>query len=238
MISTTSLKADFKMMIREPLLILFMFIPIFIFVVFKLLIVFFVPVLYNMTGFNLENYYGYVLSASLLFTPNMLGAVVAFLMIDERDAKIYELMSVTPLGSVGYICNRLVIPFILSIIYTFIGYYILNIFYIPTFTLALISILLGIDSIIIGLLLFTVADDKVKGLTYAKGFGVFTILALIDLLKLPWASFLGALLPFYWVTRLVNDSSNIILVLKSVVIHGLWLFIIINFCRKSNTNSK
>lgn len=223
MINTIPLKADMKMIVREPILVLFMLLPVLIFTVFKAVTVFLVPLLDGLTGFDLTPYYGYVLAGALLMTPGMLGTVAGFLMIDERDASIFELMSITPAGYSGYIANRLLIPFVGGMFYTIAGYHALGIYPVGLPTLLYIAILAGADGMMIGLLLFRLADDKVKGLTYSKGLGAFTALAMADLLKMPWISGLAALTPFYWINRLINNPDGVRTVVLAAIVHAAWL---------------
>ncbi len=227
MLELEHLKADLKQIIREPVLVVFMFIPLFIFIVFKALIFLLFPYIYKVTGFKIWHYYAYVLSFSFLLIPQMLGTVAGFLMIDERDNKIYELMSITPLGYSGYIINRLLIPFVFGILYTFIGYYMLDIYTLNSIVLLLISILIGIEGIIASLILFNIADDKVKGLTISKTMGIFPLIGLVDILNIEWLSQLSKVFPYYWITNIITNSSNFKGLSMAAIIHILWAVIII-----------
>ena len=224
--NTVSLKADFKLITRDPILMLFMFLPVLIFTIFKSFIIFLLPMFNNVTELDFSRYYGYILSGTFLLTPSMLGTVVGFLMIDERDNNILRLMSITPVGYSGYITNRLFIPFFFCIVYTIMGYHIMNIFYLPYIKLLYIAILAGLEGILIGLLLFKLADDKVKGLTYSKGLSVFTVLALIDLFNNPWLSTLGSVFPSYWITKLITNSSEAYIFFLAAFVHIVWLGIV------------
>lgn len=215
-------KADFKQIFRDPILILFMFLPLLIFIIFKLLIVFLVPFI----SFEISNYLMYILAFSFIMSPQMLGTVAGFLMIDDRDAKIYELMSITPLGYSGYIIHRLSIPMVFAVFYTILGYYILNIYPLNKSSLFLIAILMGIEGIITSLILFNLADDKVKGLTISKAMGIFPLMALADLLNIKWISYLSHLFPFYWITKIIQSPSNLTNLFTATLIHFLWLFFI------------
>ncbi|TCK98678.1 fluoroquinolone transport system permease protein [Natranaerovirga hydrolytica] len=222
MVKHNSFEADIKTIIREPVLILFFIMPIFIFLIFKALLIFGEPVLLEMTGFDLSQYYSYVLGVTFLISPMMLGTVAGFVMIDERDAKIYELIAITPIGYVNYMVNRLLFPVVGSFLYTILAYNILNVYTLNRFVLLLISIFISIQAIIMGLLLFNLADDKVKGLTYSKGFGTFNLLALADLINNRWVVLVASATPFYWIVRLIKyyDVKTIVM---SVVIHIVWL---------------
>ncbi|MCX8131480.1 MAG: hypothetical protein N3I35_15485 [Clostridia bacterium] len=232
MINLVHMKADFKQILREPVMILFMLIPLFIFTVFKLFIAFIMPLISEYTGFDFFRYYGYILTFVFLMSPGMLGTVAGFLMIDDRDEKIYELMSVTPVGYKGYIANRLAIPFAGGVIYTFIGYFVLDVYYISLPALIFISILSGVEGIIISLLLFNVADDKVKGLTYSKALSASFVFCLADLLGIKWISMIAGLLPFYWISKIVYNPG-VLSISAAAAIHVFWLGTIVVINRKA-----
>ena len=218
-----TISADIKRMIREPILMMLMFVPVFALVALKLIILFGVPILKKYTGFDLSPWYGYFMSTALLIAPSMLGTVAAFMMIDDRDENMIDLMSVTPNGYSGYIANRLLMPFFLSVVYSFGGYLLLNIYTISFLKLLYLAILTGIESIIVGLFLFCLTDNKVKGLTYAKGMSGFMMTALADLLNIKWISALSALIPFYWISSLVVKQETVLNLILPIIIHLAWL---------------
>ena len=232
MINQTALKADIKLIFREPILIIFMILPLFIIGIVKMFVTYAVPLLFHYTGFDLQLYYGYVLAMTFLMAPFMLGTVCGFLMIDDRDARIYELMSVTPLGYPGYIIMRSLIPFSAAFIYTIIGYYLIDIYYVPLVLLVYIAFLNSLSGVLIGLFLFTFAGDKVKGATYSKGLSMLNVLAAADLFGLPWLSVIGALTPFYWVVRLINTPFDIASLIIAAMVHLVWLIIMFRILRR------
>ena len=232
MINQTALKADIKLIFREPILIIFMILPLFIIGIVKMFVTYAVPLLFHYTGFDLQPYYGYVLAMTFLMAPFMLGTVCGFLMIDDRDARIYELMSVTPLGYPGYIIMRSLIPFSAAFIYTIIGYYLIDIYYVPLVLLVYIAFLSSLSGVLIGLFLFTFAGDKVKGATYSKGLSMLNVLAAADLFGLPWLSVIGALTPFYWVVRLINTPFDIASLIIAAMVHLVWLIIMFRILRR------
>ncbi len=233
MINQAAVRSDFKLIIREPILLFFMILPLFIIGMVKVLLAFGVPLLYQYTGFELAPYYGYVLALTLLMAPFMLGTVCGFLMIDDRDARMYELMSVTPLGYLGYIFMRALIPLATAFIYTFLGYYILDIFPVPFPLLSYIALLNSLAGVLIAFILFTFAGDKVKAVTYSKGLSMLNFLAVADLFDLPWLSFIGALTPFYWVVRLINYPLTGLNLILSAMVHLIWLVVMFRLLRRA-----
>ncbi len=227
MIHYKHLKADMKQIAREPIMLMLIFMPVFFFILFKLLILFLFPRIETWTGFDIVPYYSYLLSGVFVITPQLLGTVTGFLMIDDRDENIYSLMSVTPMGYSGYMANRLLIPFTAGIFYTLFGYVVLSIYSIPFFNLLYISLLAGLEGIIASLMLFQLSKDKVQGLTYAKTLGIFIAFCFADLLNVRWVSVLASLIPFYWPSRLIRHPATILPVILALAVHLLWLFILI-----------
>lgn len=234
MINQVAVKADFKLIFREPILIVFMILPLFIMLITRLFISFGVPLINSYFGFDLAPYYGYILIMALLMAPFMLGTVCGFLMIDDRDARMFELMSITPMGYLGYIVMRSLIPFSTAIIYTFAGYYIIDIFYLNSYLLTLIALLNALSGVSVGLLLFNYAGDKVKAVAFSKGLGLLNVLALADLFSLPWLSLVAALTPFYWVVRLATVGATPINVAMAIPVHLFWLFYMFHLLRRSD----
>ncbi len=222
MLNQVAVKADFKLIRREPILALFMLLPLFILVLTRLLVQYGVPLLLDYTAFNLAPYYGYVLAMSLLMAPFMLGTVCGFLMIDDRDARMFELMSVTPLGYIGYIAMRSLVPFSAAFIYTYIGYYLIGIIQVGIALLTFIALLNAISGVIIGLVLFNYAGDKVKAIAFSKGLSLLNVLAVADLFELPWLSLLAAFSPYYWIVRLINDAATPFNLIAAALVHLAW----------------
>lgn len=207
-------------------MLLLLFTPLVEILAFKLILMFLIPFIQNYYTFTVVEYHVYILAVSLTVMPCILGVVTGFMMLDERDGKIAELMSVTPLGRSGYLINRLTFSSILTIVYTFICYFVLDISYIPFWTLIFLALLLGTLSAIIGLILFSIATDKVKGLTYAKGLNIFVLFCLADLVPILWLNYLSMLFPSYWITRVIK-TPNFGVVSTALLVHAIWLFILL-----------
>lgn len=227
MIHLTLFKNDLKQIVRDPIMTLLLFAPLLLIVVFKLLEMFLVPYLAAKTGFDITPYFPYVLSFVLLMNSGMLGIVTGFMMLDERDGNISQLLEVTPLGRNGYLANRLIFASILAIIYGFIGIAVFKLPDLSFFTIVLLSVLSAFYTAIIGLLIFSGAEDKVKGLTFAKGLNTLVLFAFTDLFALPWLTFLSWFFPPYWVTMIIKTPDSLIAICFAIVIHVAWLGILI-----------
>lgn len=226
MISCEHIKADYKQIFREKIMFLLFILPVILICLLKILLIITPIYIEEYLNIDVTDYHSYIISVIFLMIPSLIGTVTGFMMLDDKDGKIYELMSITPIGRNGYLYNRLSIPIIITFIYSFLIRLVIGIASISYGTTLLISILISIQTIIIGLIMFDIADDKVKGLTYAKGLNIIMIFGLADLLNNESVIYIAMLFPSYWITRLIKSPSfsNIIM---SFCIHLLWLFIIL-----------
>jgi hypothetical protein len=91
----------------------------------------------------------------------------------------------------------------------------------------LLSLLAAVYTAITGLLLFTRADDKVKGLTFAKGLNALVLFAFTDLLSLSWLTYLSWLFPPYWFTMVIKSPWSFAESAAALIVHLAWLSILI-----------
>ncbi len=228
------LRNDIRQIVRDPIMLVLMFVPLILIVIFKLLLVFLLPVLINLTDFNPDPYYIYLLAFALLLSAGMLGIITGFLMIDERDGNIAELMAVTPLGRTGYLINRLSFSALLSLVYSFLAIVMLNVCPVSLPAAITLAGLMAMYTAIFGIILFNSADDKVKGLTFAKGLNVLAFFAFSDLFGLKWLTVLSWLFPPFWITALLKNQGTPMPYIMALIVHVAWFaFLLVRYQRKS-----
>jgi hypothetical protein len=220
-------KNDIRQIMRDPFMTIMLFAPLLLIVVFKLLIIFLIPLIMDQTGFDLLPYLHYILAFVLLISSGMLGIVTGFMLMDERDGNIAELMSVTPLGRSGYLINRLLFASILSVIYSIVICYALNVVELPIFSILILSLLSAIYTAITGLMIFTGAEDKVKGLTFAKALNSLVLFAFTDLFMLKWLIVLSWFFPPYWITMIIKSPDSLLVNGLAFLVHIVWLWLLI-----------
>jgi fluoroquinolone transport system permease protein len=227
MLHITLFRNDIKQIVRDSIMIILLFAPLLLIVVFKILEIFLVPYLAAHYGFDFMPYFPYVLSFVLLMNSGMLGIVTGFMMLDERDGNISQLLEITPLGRTGYLINRLAFASVLSVIYGCIG---IAVFKLPELTLLsmiFLAVLSAFYTSIVGLLIFSGAEDKVKGLTYAKGLNALALFAFTDLFALPWLTFLSRFFPTYWITMIIKTPQSLLVMGLALLIHVVWFGVLI-----------
>lgn len=229
------LKNDLKQIIRDPIMAILMVAPLLLIIAMKLMVTFLVPFLLTRLGFDFSPYLYFVFVFVVMMCGALLGIVTGFMMIDERDGKIAELMSVTPLGRGGYLMNRLLLAAILSVFYSILSYFALGIVTLPFLAVLFVSLLSANYSIIIGLLIFNFADDKVKGLTFAKAINSLSLFAFTGLLGLKWLTILSWFFPPYWITMLVESPHSPQVYAWTLLVNLGWLGLLIrNYWKKES----
>lgn len=228
--NTHVIKNDLKHLSREPIVLLISFAPLLISVVFKLLLTLLVPFLQQYWTFDIAPFYPYILSFIWILSTSMLGIVVGFMMLDDKDGKIVQMISVTPLGRSGYLKNRLSFIVITTLIATIFSYYLLNIYEVSLWLLLLASTLLSMIGMTMCLVFFAIADDKVKGMTYAKGLNIFMVFAFADLLDDGWIRIVSACFPTYWISKIIRYPNEVWMIVVGIVVTSLWfgLMLLVN----------
>lgn len=225
------LKSDFKQLAREPIMLLFAMLSLLLIGVFWLLLNLGAPILYDYTGFNLRIYEPYVLAMCYLLQPLMLGTVMGFFILDEKDAKITELLRVTPLGFSGYLMNRLMLPVVLTMVYVVTGWIVLGQSLHSAAYLPLIMLFCSAQTVMVGLYVAIISEDKVNGLTNAKAVSASILFGFATLFPQPTVTLIAMFTPQYYVTEAVLGMDTYIGLL-GLLVHGLWVAVVIHFAKK------
>lgn len=231
MINRVHLRADMQQMKREPIMLLFALLSLLLIGVFKGIVSVGAPILYDYTGIDLMTYEMYMVAMVYMLQPLMLGTVMGFFMLDEKDARIFELLRVTPLGISGYLMNRLLLPVLLTVVYTLVGYVVLGMKVHGLLALISILVFLSFETVGIGLFIVLVSEDKVKGLTNAKVVSAMVVFGFVNLIPLPAVQTLGRFAPQYYITAIIS-SMDISSLLVGILVHILWLGLVIRLAFK------
>lgn len=235
MIQITLFRNDIKQILRDPVMTLLLVAPLLLIIVFKIVEVVLIPFLVQKTGFDVMPYASYVFSFILLMNAGMLGIVTGFMMLDERDGNIAQLLEVTPLGRNGYLLNRLSFASILSVLYCFVSFAVFSLVELPFYSIILLCLLSAIYTAIIGLLIYSGADDKVKGLTFAKGLNSLVLFAFTDLFALNWLTFISWFFPPYWITMKIKSPHSFTNACIALLVHVIWLgFLIFRYTKRES----
>jgi fluoroquinolone transport system permease protein len=96
------LKGDFKNILRDPTLLLMLFVPFLILFVVR----FGVPLL-EIQFPLINNYYKEIVSLFALLSAVIPGFVVSFILLDEKDLHLFPVINITPVALSGFLISRL-----------------------------------------------------------------------------------------------------------------------------------
>jgi len=122
MLKINHLITDLKQILRDPIMAIMLVAPLLLIIVFKAIITFVIPFVTLKLGFDFSPYSEYIFAFVLLISSGMLGIVTGFLMLDDRDGNIADLMMITPLGRGGYLINRLIVASSFSFYYSNVNF--------------------------------------------------------------------------------------------------------------------
>ncbi len=147
--------------------------------------------------FSLPDFSKYIAPIVLIMPAYLLGWVIGFLILEERDEGPLLALDVTPLGKQGIALYRASFTFCLAAI--------LSCFAIPflfpdiSFLLALTLILLtSLQSAIVSFAIPAIANNKVQGLALTKVMNLFAMAPLLTLIPSPFR-YIAGFVPAFWI---------------------------------------
>jgi fluoroquinolone transport system permease protein len=154
--------------------------------------------------FDLQALYPYVIGYVLLMlAPAICGAVVGFVLLDQRDDRTLTALQVSPLPLNVYLAYRLATPMALSLAMTLVTLPLSGQVRLHALEIVLVALAASPLAPLVSLFLAAYARNKVEGFALQKGLGVVFIAPfLMPLIPAPWQYLVG-LVPTYWPASLL-----------------------------------
>ena len=149
-------------------------------------------------GFDLTPYYPLLTSFLVLMVPTMLGSVVGFLLLDQRDDRTLTALQVTPLTVEGYLVYRTAIPMAVSVPVMMASIAIADLVTVGVVQALAAAIQAAPVTPLYALFVGAFAANKVQGFALLKGAGVLTWPPIVAwFVSSPWQLAFG-IDPLYW----------------------------------------
>lgn len=158
--------------------------------------------------FDLVPHYPLLVSMILVTLPLIVGTIVGFLLLDERDDQTLTALRVSPLSLNGYLLYRLGTPVLLSIVLAVGTAVFADIGTVALGQLLLAAAAAGPLAPLYALYLAAFANNKVQGFALAKANGFLTIPPLVAWLVEPPYEYLCGLVPTYWPVKLYWQMAD------------------------------
>ncbi|SDZ16461.1 fluoroquinolone transport system permease protein [Evansella caseinilytica] len=163
------LTGDLKNILRDPLMLLVLLVPVFMVLLVEFGLALVDGQLASFGDFRLLNHRLFIIAVILLMTPLMIGMVTGFLLLDEMDDGIFSYMEITPLKKWGYLFYRVTLP---SVIGFAVSLLMAGIFFagepVRWGALSLSLALISFIGPLITMYLAAFAKNKVEGMAYSK----------------------------------------------------------------------
>ena len=154
-------------------------------------------------GFDLTPYHDLIMSNYVLVAGMMVGTVIGFLLLDERDENTLTALLVTPLPIGAYLAYRFTLPVVLAFVITCVTYPLIGLAPISAVDLIVVAGLASFGGPFAALFLAVFAENKITGLALTKvwqGIGMFPLLAYF--VGSDW-QVLAGIVPTYWPMKVV-----------------------------------
>jgi fluoroquinolone transport system permease protein len=218
----TLVEADSRMLWRDPLLGWVLALPIGLAFLLRPLIPRVQEALLAGAGFDLTPYYPLVMGGFLMTAPGMVGMVIGFLLLDERDARTLTALRTTPLSMREYLVYRVALPLLLGTVATLIGYPITGLVPLPLTSLLPIVVVGSLSAPLLALILALAAPNKVAGFAVVKVLNTVNLLPIVAYFVPRPVQYVAGIFPTYWPMRAlwsaaVEEDYDTYLVLGGVV---------------------
>lgn len=196
-----SFRTDIKFIVRDPMLLLASLAPLFLILFLKFVFPLIADLIYKKFVFDLYSYYSIAAITMVCVIPMLFGMVYAFILLDENDAQILQVISVTPAGRLNFLYMRMLVPLFLSFIMILLTIILTQ--PVPSegwLRTLFITSLLALQAPFTFLFIGSFSGNKVEGLAFSKLYGVFLIAVPLGLiLHHPWHYF-AFFSPLYWIS--------------------------------------
>lgn len=193
--------ADARLVWRDPLLKWIVLLPVLLALLLRVLIPRAHAALLVDAGFDAAPYYPLVMSGYLMTAPGIVGMVMGFLLLDERDAHTLTAIRVTPLSARRYLAYRITTPLVVATASTLVGYLLIGITPLPFTSLLAISVVGALSAPLIALVLATAAPNKVAGLAVVKVLNGLNLLPVAAFFLPRPLQYVAGVIPTYWPMR-------------------------------------
>jgi len=184
---------DFKLIFRDASLRTFLFMPILI-----LLVVCFLCPYLKETYPEIAPYIIYIVITSCTQVSTMYGFIYSVVFLDERDTEVAKIYGILPISKSGFLLNRLLTPYLLSTITTFIILMLQPLYTLTIWGTFIFASLFSFLAPILALAVGGLANNKIEGMTWFKALNLIVSLPLIAFF-LPAYKYFFSVIPTFWI---------------------------------------
>jgi fluoroquinolone transport system permease protein len=143
----------------------------------------------------------------LMTAPGMVGMVIGFLLLDERDARTLTALRTTPLSMRQYLAYRIALPLLLGTASTLVGYPLTGLTPLPLTSLLPIVVVASLSAPLLALILALAAPNKVAGFAVVKVLNAVNLLPIVAYFLPRPIQYAAGIFPTYWPMRALWSAA-------------------------------
>ncbi len=201
------LKGSLTQIYRDQMLLLLCFTPFMVSILLKIAIPVINGLLTKYLNFQLTPYYLMVDALVITLNPMLISVMTGLLMLDERDDGICQYYSVTPVGGKAYLMMRLSLPFFYSLIASLVLIPFTSLSGLSYGLMILPAAVSSYGGILMGMILVSIASNKVEGLAVSKLMGIIIFGIPLAWFANSYLRAIGILLPTYWLMDMLLQAK-------------------------------
>jgi fluoroquinolone transport system permease protein len=201
------IQADARSLWRDPLLGWVLGLPLGIALLLRALVPRTQEALMARIAFDLAPYHSLIMGAYLMTAPGIVGMVIGFLLLDERDSRTLTALRVTPLSIHHYLAYRIVLPLLLGTVATLAGYPLIGIAPLPFAVLSPLALVAALSAPLQALVVAAAAPNKVAGFAVVKVLNVLSLVPGLAFFVPRPAQYIAGVLPTYWPMRALWSAA-------------------------------
>ncbi|MFN2442322.1 MAG: ABC transporter [Thermoanaerobaculia bacterium] len=194
---------DVRNIRRDPLLVWVALLPPALALIYGLLVPRLRELLLHEFQFDLAPFYPLIMSTFVTAAPGMIGMVIGFLLLDERDDGVLTAIGVTAVGPADYLAYRLSVPMIAGWLMTVACYPLAGLAPLPLVDLVAIAAVAALSAPIVALFLATFAENKVSGFAMVKVSNTINMAPVAAWFFDPPLQWIVGIVPAYWPMKML-----------------------------------
>lgn len=162
-------------------------------------------------------HYPYIIALFCLMTAIFPAFAISFIMLDEKDEDLFQVLRVMPISFLDFLTYRLTFVFCFGFFFSFLMLKFNGLLEVDISTCIYMAILFALSGPIVTLVTVTFASNKVEGLAILKAINFIFILPLLSIFIPSNWKFVLSIIPQFWSYRAFVQYFNG---------NSLWYFII------------
>lgn len=199
----TLINSDLRQIFRDKTLTVFLFAPLILIVFVRL----FVPYITEQYPI-IQEYHPMIMMFAGIQTAIMFGFIISFIILDEKDENVLQVIRVLPISPFYFILYRLLFATTFSTFGAFLMINLSGIAYPGLTNSILLSIQYGLTAPFITLIIATFAKNKVEGMAFFKGVDLILLLPMLSFFVVGNIKYVFSIIPAFWTYNLFNASIS------------------------------